>query len=122
MGGLFLDIYVEFIVRVIIRLFKAWGAKSWPVVQAKVKSTHCRPGGFGCAVADIAYTYRVDGELYMGSDANPFVWTSSAKDYLENYPRDTELPVRVKPGSPDFAVLLQKDLYLQAHGYKLEAR
>ena len=66
--------------------------------------------------------YRLDGELYTGSDANPFVQNSSAKDYLENYPSGTELPVRVKPGRPNVAVLLQKDLYLQAHGYKLESK
>ncbi len=100
MGGLVLDIYVEYIVRVIIRLFKTWGAKSWPIIQAKVTSTNCRPGGFGCAVADITYTYRLDGELYMGSDANPFVWTSSAKDYLENYGRGTEVACARETGKP----------------------
>jgi|HubBroStandDraft_6_1064221.scaffolds.fasta_scaffold1556921_2 hypothetical protein len=121
MGGLVLDILVEYIVRVIIRFFRAWGAKSWPVVEARVIGTNYRSGGVGCAVADITYRYRLDGKRYTGSDANPFIRNSSAKDYLENYRRGTELPVRVKPGNPDVAVLLQKDLYLQAHGYKLEA-
>ena len=121
MGGLVLDILVEFIVRVIIRFFRAWGAESWPVVQAKVTRTGYR-GGYGCSVADINYQYRIDGELFTGADANPFMSGSSAKDYLENYRRGTELPVRVKPGSPQVAVLRQKDLYLQVHGYKLETK
>jgi Protein of unknown function (DUF3592) len=122
MGGLVLDIYVEFIVRVIVRLFRARGSRSWPVVKAEVTGTSCNPGGFGCAVANITYEYRVNGELYTGADANPFVSTSSAKDYLEDYPTGSELLVRVKPGRPDFSVVRQKDLYLCAHGYQLETR
>ena len=122
MGGLVLDIYVEFLARVIFRLSRARGARSWPVIIAKVTGTNYRPGGFGCAVAEITYKYRLDGELYTGSDAVPFISGSSAKDYLENYPRGSELLVRVKPGRPDFAVVLQKDLYLHAHGYRLETR
>jgi hypothetical protein len=122
MGGLVLDIYVEYFVRVIIRLFRAWAAASWPVTKAKVSSANYRPGGFGCAVANITYKYRLGGELYTESDANPFVSGRSAKDYLENYGPGTELPIRVKPGRPDFAVLCQKDLYLQVHGYKLETK
>jgi|ERR1700691_2755514 hypothetical protein len=120
--GFVLDIYVEYLVRVLIRLFRGWGAASWPVIHAKVTSTNFRAGGIGCAVADITYNYRFDGELYTGSDANPFILDRSAKDYLENYGRGTELPVRVKPGTPDLAVLRQKDPYLQAHGYRLETK
>jgi hypothetical protein len=121
MGGLVLDILVEFIVRVIIRFFRARGAESWPVIQAEVTSKGYR-GGFGCDVADINYQYRLDGELYTGADANPFLSRRSAKDYLEGFQPGTRLPVRVKPGRPGVAVLRQMDLYLQAHGYKLEAK
>ncbi len=122
MGGLVLDIYVEFIFRVIVRLFRARGSRSWPVVKAEVTATYHDPGGFGCAVANIAYQYKLNGELYAGTDANPFVSDSSAKDYLENYPTGSELLVRVKPGSPDFSVVRQKDLYLHAHGFRLQTK
>lgn len=122
MGGLVLDIYVEFLFRVILRFFKARGSTSWPVVKAKVTSTGCRPGGFGCAVADVAYKYRADGELYTGTDANPFVYTSSARAYLEDHRPGSELLVRVKPGTPCDSVVRQDDLYRQAHGYRLQTR
>ncbi len=99
MGGLVLDIHVEYLFRVILRFFRARGSTSWPVVTAKVTRANLRPGGFGCAVADVTYKYRWDGELYTGTDANPFVYTSSAKAYLENHPPSSEFPVRVKPGT-----------------------
>ena len=82
MGGLFLDIYIEFIVRVIVRFFRARGSKSWPVVRGKVTATHLKRSGLGCAVAEFAYKYTVEGESYTGSSATPFIWTSSAEEYL----------------------------------------
>jgi hypothetical protein len=122
MGGLVIDIYIEFVVRVIVRLLRARGSRSWPVITAKVTGTNYRPGGVGCAVADITYHYRLDGVLHTGTDANPLVWDSSAKNYLEDHPPGSELLVRVKPGCPDLSVVRQKDLYLRAHGYQLETR
>ena len=80
MGGLVLDIYVEYLIRVLVRFFKARGSKSWPVIKGKVTSTNCRPGGVGCAVADISYNYRSNGELYAGTDAKPFRVHQFSKD------------------------------------------
>lgn len=120
MGGLFIDIYVEFLFRIVVRFFRARGATRWPIIKAKVTIASCRPGGFGCAVADITYKYRSDGELFTGTDANPFVYTSSAESYLEDHPPGSELLVRVRPGSPGYSVVRQDDLYRQAHGYRLQ--
>ena len=122
MGGLFLDIYVEFIIRVIVRMFRARGSRSWTILEAKVTGTYCAPGGFGCAVANVTYKYRVDGELYTGTDSNPFVSTDSAKDYLQDHPTGSELLVRVKPGNPESSVVRQDDLYRHAHGYRLATK
>lgn len=122
MGGLVIDIYVEFLFRILVRSFKARGATTWPVTKAKVTTTSCRPGGFGCAVADVTYKYRSDGDLYAGTDAIPFVYTSSADSYLEEHPPGSELLVRVRPGSPGYSVVRQDDLYRQAHGYRLQMR
>jgi hypothetical protein len=122
MGGLVIDIFIEFLIRVIIRFFKARGSTSWRIAKAKVTSTNCRPGGFGCAVADVTYKYRLDGELYTGDDAVPFLFTDSAKKYVTDHPSSSDLLVRIKPGSPDQSIVRQDDVYRQAHGYRLETR
>jgi hypothetical protein len=121
MGGLVLDIYVEFLIRAVIRFFKARGSASWPVTTAKVTAASLRRG-LGCAVADIVYNYRFDGELYTGTDANPFLLTPSAESYLEDHPRGSELLLRVRPGSPNDSVVRQDDLYRHAHGYQLATK
>lgn len=122
MGGLVIDIYVEFLFRAIVRFFRAFGSTSWPVVTAKITASYCDPRGFGCAVANIAYKYRLDDEPYTGTDANPFVWSSSARDYLEKHPPASELLIRVKPGTPELSVVRQDDLYRQSHGYQVQTR
>lgn len=120
--GFVLDLYVEYLARVMIRLFKRWNAQSWDIVTAKVTSTRVRGSGFGCAVADMTYNYRYAGELFTGTDANPFVWHSSAERYLEDYPRGSELLVRVRPQNPALSVVRQDDLYRKSHGYRLAAK
>jgi len=122
MGGLVIDIFVEFLFRFVVRQLQAQGTKSWPVVKAKVTGTHYRPGGFGCTVLKMTYQYKFAGKRYAGTDAKPFLWTSSAREYYERHAGGSELLVRVKPGNPESSIVRDKDLYLHAHGYRLETR
>ncbi len=118
MGGLVIDIYVEFLIRVIIRFFKTRGSAAWPIIEAKVTSTG-RRGGYGCDVADVNYHYRVEGELYAATDSVPFIFMNSAEQYLEEHSAGSKLLVRIKSGSPECSIVRQNDLYRQAHGYPL---
>jgi hypothetical protein len=107
--GFFLDIYVEYLVRVMIRPFRASRGRAWPTERARITSTGYRPGGFGCAVADLTYKYSFGGELYTGTNANPFIMTASAKDFIEHYSEGDEIMVRVDPQKPESSVLLERD-------------
>jgi hypothetical protein len=105
MGGLVLDIYVEYIIRAVFRFFRALRARSWPLVTARVTTTSTRAGGFGCAIGEITYLYRVDGEAYTGVDRKPFILNNSAENYVAEYSRGEELPVRVSNLDPAASVL-----------------
>jgi hypothetical protein len=109
MPGFVLDIVIEYLVRIGIRFIRACRARAWPTERAKITSTGYRPGGFGCAVADLAYKYSFAGELHTGTNANPFMWTSSAKNYSEQYSRGDEVVVRVDPKKPESSVMLEQD-------------
>jgi hypothetical protein len=122
MGGLLLDVWIEFLIRVIVRFFKARGAASWPVIEAEVTGASFRRGHTACGVADITFKYRSGAELYTGTDANPFLTTNSAKEYLEEHPVGSKLLVRVRPNSPDFSIVRQDDLYRYAHGHRLATK
>jgi hypothetical protein len=111
MPGFVLDIIIEYLVRVVIRLIRALRARSWPTERATITETGYRPGGFGCAVADLAYEYSFAGKLYPGTNANPFMWTSSAKDYSGQYSSGDEIIVRVNAKKPESSVMLEQDQY-----------
>lgn len=64
MGGWFVDIFVEFVARVLIRGVQLLRSHSWPVAPATVLSTECHPATYGCTVATVYYEYVVGDEKY----------------------------------------------------------
>jgi hypothetical protein len=120
--GFFLDIYVEYFVRVIIRFFKRWNARSWDIVTAEVTDTDYRRGGIGCAVADVSYRYEIDGQVYTGTNSVPFISDGSAKDYVEHYSPKNRLLIRAKAEDLGSSVVREADLYRVEHGFRLETK
>lgn len=103
--GLALDVYIEFLFRTIVRCFRQLRAKSWPRVMAKVTTKECRPGGVGCALGEITYLYRIDGEPYTGLDEKPFILTNSAERYISEYSLGEALPLRVDKRNPEVSLV-----------------
>ncbi len=118
---MFGDVLIVFLVRALIQMVRSRRAKSWPVVAGKVTTAQRRIGSIGCMVVDLTYQYRVDGELYTGTHAEPFLWAGSAKNYLEQCAPGSKLIVRVRPGVPAASFVRDRDLYFHAHGYRLES-
>jgi hypothetical protein len=106
--GSFLS-YAEYIVRALIRFFRALSVRPWPTEKADVTGASCRTSGFGCALAELTYTYRVLGDLYTGTDAKPFIMTSTAEDYIAHYTDGNGLIVRINPSKPETSVILSSD-------------
>ena len=102
-----------------IQLFRSYQAKSWPSVEAKV--TSAQKGHGACTTVEITYKYRIDGELYTGAHTEPFLFASSADCYLEECSPGSQIVVRVKPGESELSVVRDRDVYLHAHGYRLDS-
>src|SRR5260370_37901868 len=64
------------------RILKRRGSSAWPVAKATVTSSACPKAMYGCDVAGVCYTYRVDGELYTGINEKPFISHSSGRPTL----------------------------------------
>ena len=54
-------------------MIKKRGSGTWPVAKATVTRSACPKAMFGCDLAEVYYTYRVDGELYTGINEKPFI-------------------------------------------------
>ena len=104
MGGLVLDIYVEFLFRIVARIFNRLRSRTWPVVTATVTGSCFVPAGYGCDVAVIRYEYSAAGETYEGVYKEPFWVKTLGEEYSRQYQTDCAYPVRVKPGDPSTSV------------------
>ena len=109
MGGWFVDIFVEYLIRTVVRIVKRRGSSTWPVAKATVTSTACPNAVYGCDVAEVDYTYRVEGELYTGTNEKPFILHNSWEDYVRRYAQGTEFTVRVKPDNPALSIVREGD-------------
>jgi len=109
MGGWFVDIFVEYLFRVMTRMLKGRGSRAWPVAKATVTSSSCPRAMYGCDVAAVYYTYRVDGELYTGTNEKPFISPSSGEEYIGRFAPGTEFSVRVKPQDPTVSIVREGD-------------
>src|SRR5690242_19340199 len=98
MGGLVVDIYVEYLFRLLAGMFKRLGSGGWSLVKATVTHSSCPKASYGCDVAEICYTYRVAGELYTGIHQKGFIFHSTGEYYAAQFVRGKEILVRVKPG------------------------
>lgn len=107
MGGLVVDIYIEYLYRVVSRMIRRRGSGSWPVAKATVTSSSCHKAGYGCPVAEVYYKYRVDGELYTGVNEKPFIIHNSGENYVSRFAPGMECTVRVN--ADDVAISLVRD-------------
>ena len=51
MGGWFVDIFVEYLFRVMTRMIKRRGSGTWPVAKATVTRSGCPRAMYGCDAA-----------------------------------------------------------------------
>jgi hypothetical protein len=86
------------------RMMKRRGSGTWPVAKATVTMSACPKAMFRCDLAEVYYTYRVDGELYTGINEKPFISPSSGEDYVSRLAPGTEFDVRVKPDDPSVSL------------------
>jgi hypothetical protein len=105
MGGLVIDIIIEFFFRTSVNLLQRIGTSKWPVVTAIVSKSEKRPyPGLGCTVIVIHYKYRNAEMRYEGTHKEPFIFDNYAEAYLRRFPGGSEFPVRVDPEDPSESI------------------
>jgi hypothetical protein len=113
MGGWFADVIVGYFItllRIISRILRTRRSKGWREITATVSGASSRTSSYmPRPVAEIVYTYRLDGGFYGGVDEKPYFFESSAKQYANQFARGDNLVVRVKPGAPEESVVRNED-------------
>jgi hypothetical protein len=101
-GGV--DILVEYIIRVAIRVAGLLWSGNWLNLEARMVEASCIKAGFGCTVARVNYEYIVDDQQYKGTYEKPFFFLTSGEIYVEDLAKVTQFQVRVKPDAPSESI------------------
>lgn len=105
MGGLFVDVFVLYLIRILHRAWRKRGTSKWDLKQAKVVTISCPPAAYGCPVAETVYSYTLGDRTCRGSDDIPFIWRVSADEYVRKHPAESVLDVRVNPDEPEISMV-----------------
>lgn len=109
MGGLFLDLYIAYVYRIIVRRLRMRRGRSWPATTASVASTSWSSGVLGCPSAELVYIFDIRDSTFGGLDDKPFLSPSAAEAYTLRFARGNSLIVRFKPDDPNVSVVLDRD-------------
>jgi hypothetical protein len=104
MAGWVLDIIVEYLVRVMMRMAQLLRSNSWPTVTGEITSSFFVDAHYGCDIAELHYKYRAQGELCSGCYKRPCLGFRG-KEYVADMSKGTKVIVRVKPGQPSVSIM-----------------
>jgi len=106
MGGLFLDVWIAYLIKLILRSLRGWGSSSWQLVKCKIESSlFDKSWAFNCPTVYITYAYDFEGQSYYGEDSKPFLNTSFAKERVERFRPGEMAMVKVNPRQPQKSIL-----------------
>ncbi len=110
MAGFVIDVYIEFLFRMIVNLIRRIGTSNWPVFTAIVSKSERRKPGMGCTVIVIDYKYRIADKRYEGTHKEPFFFDNYAEAYLRRFPGGAEFPVRINSKDQSRSVLAERKI------------
>ena len=87
-------------------------ADSWDQIQGKVEHTDVYVedrGKIDVHVAQVSYSYRVDGEYFAGEFTKDFLREKKAYEFIDSIDPGTEVVVRCDPNDPQLSVLREED-------------
>lgn len=91
-----------------VHFFKTRSSSQWPKETATVLTSNSTPGSAG-AVSVIVYSYTHEGRYCSGTHEKPFLSQTSAKRYAANFPKGSQMIVRVKPEVPTASIVHDHD-------------
>ena len=104
MGGFLLYTIVEYLIRGTVRAIKRQRSRGWPTTKATIISaTHNKNSS--CDLAEVVYAYHYNGERYSGRNKKPFLFSSNAEIYVNDFQPGKEFTVRVKPTKPEISIV-----------------
>lgn len=110
MGWFVLDVWIEWLIRVLVRCYREVRARGWERREARVASALPASGHTaGSQIAEIHYWYKVGDERVTDCNRKPFFSGGSMRAYLEQFSGNKTVWVRVSPADSSRSVLFDGD-------------
>lgn len=102
---------IIYLTRALLRLYRRvrraqirTGAHAWTWTQGRVENAFVRPEDDGL-VAEVLYSYQVEGEYYSGSYVERVRNESSGERVVQQYPTGTQISLRYNPARPQQSLM-----------------
>ena len=83
-------------------------SNGWPIVHGRVHSSTIYPDD-QLWLAEVSYSYSVNGEFYSGYFRKRFTDEDEAEEYANLFPPDMTLFIRHKPEKPEVSLIRRDD-------------
>ena len=100
MAGFVIDIFVGFVVRWLIILWRKKVSRNWPTLKGTVARCKFEKHGYGGDYVVLEYRYTVESGDFQGVIKKPYLYSNFAEAFVRHYPVDRELRIRVNPAKP----------------------
>ena len=108
MGGLILDNIIVFLYRAIANLLGKYRSRRWPSTKGSLTAANANESA-GYPLAEVAYSYLVDGKTYCGVYKKGFWYRNSATYFAKRLIPRTDVVVRYRPDCPKESFLISSD-------------
>jgi len=100
MAGLVIDIYIGFVIRWLVLVWRKTQSSNWPTVTGTVVRCHFKKCGYGGDYVELHYKYKSDFERFHGLIKKPYIYPNYADPFVRHHPADSGLTIRVDPKNP----------------------
>ncbi len=106
MVGLFVDVFIAYLIKLTLRFLRVRGSGGWNRVTAEIGSCRFDDSWVAnCPTVHVGYIYEYEGKAYSGTDSKPFLSSMFAKEDAERFRPGETAVVRVNPHRPEKSVL-----------------
>ncbi len=100
MAGFVIDIFIGFILRWFVLVWRNVVSAKWPTVAGTIVRCHFEKHGYGGNYVVLLYKYKADFERFQGEIKKPYTYSNYADAFVRHHPAASELIIRVDPKDP----------------------
>jgi hypothetical protein len=104
MGGLVVDIFIAYVIKASMNMWRRCGSTKWAVSEGVVDSVE-ESRWWSVHVVSIQYHYDVAGERRDGSDEVNFIKGNSSYEFRRGIHSGMRVNLRVNPADPGASVI-----------------